>query len=316
MDLVDNNGIPQALRDAAAASLRRVASVASIEVTAAQVLAGLPLADMLPRETRVYVPFLPKADFHDSVAASALLLEQGMQPVPHVPARAIRSERQLDEWLAALVDAGVRSILLIAGDRKFPAGPFGNTLDLLASGGLADHAIRRIGIAGHPEGSPFATRAELDRAIAVKREYAAANGVDLWVVTQFVFASNQTVAWLTHVRRFAADLPIYIGMPGPARLSTLIAYAAQCGVGVSAKVLKKRPGAARLLGRWTPDGLVRDLALNAARAPESAMDGIHVYPFGGVASAAEWLGSLRASGDEAAGKAGAAGSGTSHELPS
>lgn len=316
MDIVGNKAISAELQSAAAASLRRIASVASIEVTAAQVLAGLPIADMLEQGTRVYVPYLPNADFHDSVAASAALLEQGMQPVPHVPARAIRSVAQLDEWLAALVAAGGRSILLIAGDRKVAAGPFENTLDLLASGRLAEYGMRRIGVAGHPEGSPFATRAELDRALAVKREYAAANGVDLWIVTQFVFGSRQTVEWLGHVRRLAADLPIYIGLPGPARLTTLIAYAAQCGVSVSAKVLKKRPGAARLLGRWTPDGLVRDLALHAARAPESAMDGIHVYPFGGVASAAEWLGSLRASGDEAAGEAGAAGSGTSHELPS
>lgn len=315
MDIVDNKAIPAELRAAAAASLGRIVSAASIEMTSAQILRGPPLGDMLPRETRVYVPFLPNADFHDSVQASAALLEQGMQPVPHVPARAVRSVAELDEWLAALVEAGGRSILLIAGDRKVAAGPFENTLDLLASGRLADYGIRRIGVAGHPEGSPFASRAELDRALAIKREYAAANAVDLWIVTQFVFGSKQTVEWLAHVKSVAVDLPIYIGLPGPARLSTLIAYAAQCGVSVSAKVLRKRPGAARLLGRWTPDGLVRDLALYAARQPESAMDGIHVYPFGGVARAAEWLGSLRAAGDEPVGEAGGAGSRTSYEMP-
>jgi methylenetetrahydrofolate reductase (NADPH) len=233
-----------------------------------------------------------------------------------VPARAVQSVTQLDEWLSALVETGGQSILLIAGDRKVAAGPFENTLDLLASGRLAEHGIRRIGVAGHPEGSPFATPAELDRALAIKREYAAQNAVDLWIVTQFVFASRQTVEWLEHVRRMAPLLPIYIGLPGPARLSTLVAYAAQCGVSVSARLLRRRPGAARLLGRWTPDGLVKDLALHAARSPGSAMDGIHVYPFGGVTSATEWLGSLRASGDESTTGVEAAGSGASHELPS
>ncbi len=315
MDLVDDNRIPGALRDAAAAVLRRIASSASIEVTAAQLVAGLPLAELLPPGTRVYVPFLPDANFHDSVAASARLLEHGMQPVPHVPARAIRSAAELDEWLAALTDVGGRSILLIAGDRKVAAGPFENTLDLLASGRLADYGLNRIGIAGHPEGSPFATGAELERALAVKREYAAAHGVDLWIVTQFVFGSKRTIEWLAHMRRSGVDLPIYIGLPGPARLSTLIAYAAHCGVSVSAKVLRKRPGAARLLGRWTPDGLVRDLALHAARAPDSAMDGIHVYPFGGVPSATQWLSSLRTAGENAAAPTGSAGGKTSHELP-
>lgn len=294
MNLVDDSRIPAELRAAATDSLRRIASAASVEVMPSQVVAGLPIDRLLPPETRVYVPFLPDSDFRESIAAARLLREQGMQPVPHVPARAIRSPTELDEWLHGLTEAGVRSILLIAGDRDVAAGPYANTLELLASGRLADYAIRRIGIAGHPEGSPFATRGELDDALTIKREYAAQNGADIWIVTQFVFASARTIEWLRHVRSIAADLPIYIGLPGPARLSTLIAYAAQCGVSVSARVLKRRPGAARLLGRWTPDGLVRDLALHAAREPEAAMDGIHVYPFGGVARATEWLDSLRA----------------------
>lgn len=292
MDVIKETQTPDGQKRRTGDFLRNLARTASVEVMPAQIRKGAGLERLLPTGSRVYVPFLPGADMFDSVAACRQIIAAGMRPVPHLAARAIRSAAVLDDWLSALTDTGGDSLLLIAGDRSSVAGPYADTLALLDSGRLLAHGIRRIGVAGHPDGHPVASRTELDAALAAKLEYARATGTDLWLVTQFAFSSNSVISWLRHVRTIAGDVRVHIGVPGPAKVKTLIAYAAQCGVGVSARMLRKRPNAVRLLGRWTPDGLVRDLAAHAVREPQAAMNGMHVYPFGGLAACAAWLDEL------------------------
>lgn len=278
-----------------------------MEVTPAQVRKGITLGQLLPAGSRIYVPFLPAADFFDSVTACRNIIADDMRPVPHIAARAVRSEAELDDWLAALTESGVDSILLIAGDRSSVAGPYASTLDVLDSGRLLAHGIRRIGVAGHPDGHPVAIGAELDAALAAKLDYARASGTDMWIVTQFVFSSSAVISWLRHVRAIAGGIPVHIGVPGPARVKTLIKYAAQCGVSVTARMLRKRPSAIRLLGRWTPDGLVRDLVAHSIGEAQAAINDIHVYPFGGLAASAEWLAKLARPGSAYPGQADNAG---------
>jgi len=282
--VVNTSPAPREAIERAAAALARDAS---IEVTPAQVLEGPSLATLLPAASHVYLPSLPKADVADTLRACRQLLAVGLVPVPHVTPRTIGSRAAMRSRLEELAAAGVERLLLIAGDRDTPAGPYASTLDLLQSGLLLEHGFRRLGIAGHPEGHPALPPATLIDALAVKRDYAASTGSELWVVTQFVFTARHTVRWLERVRAVAGDLPVRIGIPGPARLSTLIAYAARCGVGASARMLVRRPSAARLLTCWTPDGLLHDLAYH--RIAGSPFGGIHLFPFGGIARCGRWL---------------------------
>lgn len=293
MKAVHDTGSAAAPDKAAALRLAALAGRASLEVTPALVLGGRVPAGLLPAGTRVYVPYLPSADYRDTVAACQQLTADGMQAVPHLPARAVRSAAELEDWLGALSAAGSSQLLLVAGDRATAAGPYDSTVDILTSGLLLEHGFRRIGVAGHPEGHPSVADAELDWALAFKRDYATATGSDVWIVTQFVFSSARTIAWLRRVRETASPLPIWIGLPGPAKLRTLLAYAAQCGVSASARVLRNRPDAARLLGRWTPDGLARDFAQLSSGSSQPLYSGFHVFPFGGVTASASWLHSLR-----------------------
>ncbi len=187
--------------------------------------------------------------------------------------------------------SGVDQILLIAGDRKI-AGPFSNTLDVLDSGLLTDFPLRGVAVAGHPEGHPVANTAELTDAMMVKKIWAAENGIDMWVMTQFVFDHQTVTEWLERQHEVLSPLPVVVGLPGPVQLKTLIAYAAQCGVGSSAKVLKRRPGTARLLKAWKPDGVIGALAKYRTDNPDSMFKGIHIFPFGGIQRSADWLGQM------------------------
>jgi methylenetetrahydrofolate reductase (NADPH) len=261
----------------------------SLEATPKQ-LAGAPdLAARLPAGTAIYLPALDKVAETARLDAARRLVGDGLRPVPHLAARRLAGVGELDDRLAGWRDAGVEDVLLIAGDVARPAGPFTSTLDLLASGLLERHGVKRIGVAGHPEGHPVADRATLAAALRAKAAYAREHDVEMWIVTQFAFEAGPLAAFEAGLRDAGPALPVRAGLPGPATIRTLMTYAWQCGVGVSARVLARRPSAARLLGRWAPDDVVDALARHRAERPASLVRGLHLYPFGGLAAALDWL---------------------------
>ncbi len=66
----------------------------------------------------VYVAFIP-GDNHENIArASESILNMGYNPIPHIPARSITSEKELDVFLSNLKSVGVNDILAIGGSPK------------------------------------------------------------------------------------------------------------------------------------------------------------------------------------------------------
>ncbi len=267
---------------------------ASLEATPGQIAKNRDLGTLLPPGTSVYIPYLPGTNLADTIAAAPALIAQGFHPVPHIPARTLVSEAELDDSLGKLASDGVDTVLLIAGDTTPPAGPFPSTLEILETGLLERHGIKRVAVAGHPEGHPNADRDELDRAMRAKSDYAQKTGIEMWLVTQFIFDTDALLGWEQSLRDKGFDLPIRVGLPGPAKLRTLLNYAMQCGVSASARMLAKRPSSMRLLGRWAPDDMVHALArLKAEQGDTSLIQDLHIYPFGGLTHAADWLQQLK-----------------------
>ena len=286
------SAVPREFAEAATEQGRcGLAVSASVELAPRQLAECDRLGDQLPLGTEVYVPYSPKARWRETVVACRALLDEGMVPVPHLAARTVDDAGMLDDRLAELADSHVDSLLLVAGDAARPTGAYHDTLAVLDSGKLLAHGIRRLGVAAHPEGHPKASAADLDGALKHKRDYAAATGTHLWFVTQFVFAAAPAVAWLEKLH--GTGLEVRVGLPGPARLRTLIAYAGRCGVGASAKALTRRPGTLQLLGNWSPDALLDELAAYRATQPDSPLAGIHLFALGGLPAALRWLRSNR-----------------------
>lgn len=282
-----------------------LARSASIELTPRQILATDDLGRWLAPGTAVYVPFLPKARYDDTVEACGQLRAAGLDPVPHFPARAVASTGQGQEWLERLGAAGVDKLMVIAGDNGDPVGPFKDTLVLLESGLLTRYPFA-LGVAGHPEGHPSADHPSLMQALQIKRDYAATTRTRMWVTTQFAFEADSFTDWLQTAGDHLAPLPVYFGIAGPTKLRTLMAYAAQCGVGVSARALMRHPETARLLRSWTPDGLVEALAQYRVAHPLTLFKGIHLFPFGGLKRASRWLEDLRSESPDCAASPGRA----------
>ena len=95
------------------------------------------------------------------------------------------------------------------------------------------------------------------------------------------------------VRDAGIDVPVRIGVAGPASITTLVKFAMRCGVGNSLRALTKRPQSfGKLLTDNTPDELIADLA-QAFEGIEGPLPQLHLFPFGGAVKAGKWLAQLK-----------------------
>ena len=167
-----------------------------------------------------------------------------------------------------------------------PQGPFTNTLGIIETGLIELYGFKTVFVAGHPQGHPIADEAALLDALATKRAWADSTGMDLRVVTQFTFDIERFVNWMRNIDHELAGTPVHLGMTGPANPPTLAKYALQCGVKLSGKMMLKKANARKLITSWTPDDLLADLLSFSHIAVPS---GIHIFPFGGIRKAADWV---------------------------
>ena len=246
--------------------------------------------ELLGQGRRVYVSFLPKQTWQQTVDTCSVVRELGLEPVPHLPVRLLADQATLEGTLKALVGrARVQELLLIAGDYDAAVGPYATVSDVLGTGALEAAGIRRVSIAGHPEGHPRVPLEEVRRAEREKVRLLLQAGLEARFVTQFFFEPQPFLEWIRSLRAQGVATPVVAGLAGPARLSTLFKFALRCGAGPSIRALGARPSAfVKLLGDHGPESVVR--ALTQARlAGETDFSGIHLFCFGGFLRSCEWL---------------------------
>jgi len=238
-------------------------------------------------ETPIYVSAVPAHPLAVQIDTATRLAAAGFEPVPHITARSFASDTEIDRHLGRLADeARVRRVLVVGGDFTAPVGPFHAAVEVIESGLLHARGITEVGIAGYPDGHPRLAAIELDRALAAKVEAAAETGLAVHIVTQFGFSAPAILSWIRRLRDQGIDLPVRVGLAGPATLIGLLRYARICGVTASAQGLVRHTGLAKhLFGMVTPDTVLRPLAEAAADLGEVTP---HIFSFGGLAAAARW----------------------------
>ena len=238
----------------------------------------------------VFITFLPGSSFADTIAVAVRLRREGFNPVPHLAARSMPSRTFLEESLARLTgEAGIDQALLVGGALDRPLGEFSDTVQLLDTGLFDRYRITRIGVAGHPEGSPDIPDARIRAALAWKNAFAERTGASVYIVTQFCFEAAPVIAWDKRIQAEGNRLPVYVGLPGLASLKTLIGHAKACGVGPSMRFLTRQVrNVARLLAVSAPDRLVTALAAYRAADPGCGIHGVHIYPLGGLKRSVRW----------------------------
>ena len=132
------------------------------------------------------------------------------------------------------------------------------------------------------------------RTIEEKNDYAKNSSLDCYLITQFFFEMQPVLRWLEEIReeqKGGNRLKVVVGLPGLATLKTLIGHASHCGIGNSMRLLLRRAKDVRqMVTTRAPDNLLVDLAqalLQDDRLGER-LDGIHLFPLGGIGKTAMW----------------------------
>lgn len=261
----------------------------SLEMTAKDIEQLDEAARFLPANTTISITFLPGESFASRVDAAARVAALGFKPVPHLSARRLTSLGELEGFLDALAGRfNLRQVFVVAGDLPAPSGPFDDALSIIQSGLLERYGVRHVGIAGYPEGHPDIDKAKLQQALLDKSKALAERGLDTSIMTQFAFDSAPILAWLKDIRGLGITAPVRIGVAGPAGIKTLLRFAARCGVGASASVMKKYGlSITQLIGTAGPDAILAELQAGLTAQHGTAM--LHFYPFGGLAKTAKWV---------------------------
>jgi methylenetetrahydrofolate reductase (NADPH) len=261
----------------------------SLEMTAKDETSLRDAAPLIPAETPIAVTYLPGEEVDARVAATIAVRELGFEPMPHFSARRITSQDDFEAYLKAVVEkAGVRRCFIVAGDPPVPQGPYFDTMALIATGAFERAGIQAIGIGGHPEGHPNMSEAECWAVLETKVREIESRGMAPLVVTQFGFDPDAFLVWLKELRARGIMCPVRIGIPGPAGIKRLLSFAARCGVGASASVMKKYGvSITNLLGTAGPDKLVDAFANGLG--DEHGRVRLHFYPFGGLRKTVEWI---------------------------
>jgi methylenetetrahydrofolate reductase (NADPH) len=137
----------------------------------------------------------------------------------------------------------------------------------------------------------------LAESTVAKMKYGREIGLEIRIVTQFVFEGAPIAEWLKGLRALGVDVPVHIGLAGPAGIATLTRYAMQCGVGNSIRALTKSASFGRLLTERDPKPVIQELLASAPDGDPSAMPmgiaALHFYTFGGLKKTVEWINTER-----------------------
>jgi len=287
------NAVTQTVAPARAlkTSLRDFVAAGSTEVTPNDEKLLDEMARILPAGYPVYVANTPKTSPDDVVRVALRLQELGLTASPHVIARRVVDANRLRDRLRTLAAGGVQQVLLVAGDIAIPNPAFTSTIELLESGVVADAGIRRVGVAGHPEGHPVVPEEAIWQALDRKQAIARATGLTMHIATQFGFDSRSLIAWEQGLASRGIALPIHAGVAGPTPFARLLKYAMHCGVGASLKAVSGNPMSFSRLPHFVTRADEMLLGVLQAKQcnPVSRIFAPHFFAFGGVLETARWL---------------------------
>ena len=195
------------------------------------------------------------------------MVKKGLNPIPHFPARSIENDGQLKEYVVRCKDVGVKQVLVIGGSRE-PIGSFDSSIQILETGYFEQ---MKIGIAGHPEGSPDISDSNLEKAMKDKKPYAD------YIVTQWLLDPQPIIDFISK-----QSIPVYVGITGPIKITSLIKFANIVGAKNSINFLKSNfTKALDLLKPKDPNDLIGKV--------KSHTDFFHIYTFGGLKETNKWL---------------------------
>jgi len=267
----------------------------SLEVTPRAAAKIENFSELIPKGTLIYIAHIEGTPIEEMVETAKKINDQGYSPMPHFPARIIKNEQVLQDWISKYKnEANVENALLIAGGSNKPYGDFDSSVQLIESELFDVAGFKNLHIAGHPEGNKDidndGTTRNIDKALSWKNEFSKRTDATMAITTQFCFDSETVINWANDIKNNGIDLPIHIGIAGPAKLQTLLKYSLECGVGASIKILQKRAmDLTKLLLPYKPTQILSELAEYKFDNPDFNVEKVHFFPLGGIKQVSKFV---------------------------
>jgi methylenetetrahydrofolate reductase (NADPH) len=267
----------------------------SIEVMPSTAAKIESFKDILPINTRIYIAHIEGVPIEEMIQTAKRLQSEGFSVMPHFPARIIKNKSTLEEWITKYQDeASIDQALLLAGGVTNPHGIFENSMQLVETELFNKYNFKNLHFAGHPEGNKDidfdGSTNNVDEALLWKQKFNERTDIEVALTTQFCFEADPVIKWADSMIEKGINIPIHIGVAGPAKLQTLIKFSIACGVGPSLKVLQKRAkDVKKLLLPFEPNDFLETLAQHKKENPKFNITNIHFFPLGGINTSADWI---------------------------
>jgi methylenetetrahydrofolate reductase (NADPH) len=267
----------------------------SIEVMPSTAAKIESFKDILPINTRIYIAHIEGVPIEEMIQTAKRLQSEGFSVMPHFPARIIKNKSTLEEWITKYQDeASIDQALLLAGGVTNPHGIFENSMQLVETELFNKYNFKNLHFAGHPEGNKDIdfddSTNNVDEALLWKQKFNERTDIEVALTTQFCFEADPVIKWADSMIEKGINIPIHIGVAGPAKLQTLIKFSIACGVGPSLKVLQKRAkDVKKLLLPFDPNDFLETLAQHKKENPKFNITNIHFFPLGGINTSADWI---------------------------
>ena len=251
--------------------------------------------EILPQNTRVYIAHIEGVPIDEMVETAKRISEEGFNVMPHFPARIIKDKNMLEDWINRYQgEAGINQALLLAGGVNQPHGTFESSMQLVETELFEKYNFKQLNFAGHPEGNKDIdnddTSQNVEAALAWKQKFKERTDASIALTTQFCFEADPVIEWANSLVSNGIDIPIHIGVAGPAKLQTLIKFSIACGVGPSLRVLQKRAkDVKKLLLPFEPNDFLEALAEYKNANPNFNITNVHFFPLGGINVNASWI---------------------------
>ena len=247
-------------------------------------------SDLVDKKSNIYVTYLPDEDMNKVIDTAKKLTLEGYNVIPHLPARTISNNEELEKYIKSLSEESGCSKILVIGGGGNQKGSITSSIEILETDLLSKYNFKEVGLAGHPEGNPDVKQIDLDNAIIQKNKFSKKTDFKMYLATQFFFEAKSLKEWELHLSSLDNNLEIHAGIPGPATLKTLLSYATSCGIGNSIRFLSKQAlNITKLATTKSPDKLIYDLASYQIENPKTKLKKIHFYAFGGIKKTSDWL---------------------------
>ena len=267
----------------------------SVEVTPKAASKIENFEDYIPSGTLVYIAHIEGTPINEMVETAKKINDQGFCAMPHFPARIIKDKNVLEDWISRYKnEANVSNALLIAGGANKPYGEYDSSIQLIESELFDKADFNNLHIAGHPEGSmdidPDGSTTNVDQALSWKNEFSKRTDANMAITTQFSFDASSVISWANNIKEAGIDIPVHIGIAGPAKLQTLLRYSIECGVGASIKIIQKRAkDLTKLLLPYKPTNIITELATYKANNPSFNIEKVHFFPLGGIKQVSDFV---------------------------